>query len=41
MWKKTYSNYSNITCFGGGKQGHIKIKCSNSLNKDKVQLQKT
>jgi len=28
-------NYTNYTCFGCGKQGHIKVECPNNENKEK------
>jgi len=34
--KKTDLNSTNLTCFGCGKQGHIKDECPNLNNKDKT-----
>jgi len=34
-FRKIYYGSSNFTCFGYGKQGHIKIECLNVPTKDK------
>jgi len=34
--KKTDLISTNLTCFGCGKQGHIKVECPNLNNKDKT-----
>ena len=33
-------NSANFTCFGCGKQGHIKVECPNLNNKDKTAEKK-
>ena len=38
--KKTDLNSTNLTCFGCGKQGHIKAECPNLNNKDKTAEKK-
>jgi len=38
--KKTDLNSTNLTCFGCGKQGHIKAECPNLNNKDKTAERK-
>ena len=34
--KTTDFNFSNYTCFGCGRQRHIKVECPNTVSKDKV-----
>ena len=38
--KKTDLNSTNLTCFGCGRQGHIKAECPNLNNKDKTTEKK-
>jgi len=38
--KKTDLNSTNLTCFGCGKQGHIKAESPNPNNKDKTAEKK-
>jgi len=34
--KKTNSNSNKFTCFGCGKQGHMKVDCPSLANKEKA-----
>jgi len=38
--KKSNSNSAKFTCFGCGKQGHMKADCPNLVNKEKVTKKK-
>jgi len=38
--KKAYSNLAKLTCFGCGKQGHMKMDCPSLVSKEKTNEKK-